>query len=501
MAIAPVPTSCQVYTPPRLAEAMVRAVGESRSGSWLEPSCGKGAFLQAIARLGVGKNEVLAIDLERRKEPADDLAETIRGVDAVKWMCETARRFDRVVGNPPFLPIRVVDKAIQAAATQVVVPGSERRISRGSNMWAAFCCISLRVLKTGGNWAFVLPAAWDYANYASILRNALPGLFEMFHVYRCHRPIFSEVQDGSVVIIATGFQRPHRTAIRVECEGIDELCDAIGGHSVGLECSGGFANPQKGRRSLRVGNTLAEYADIRLGGVTGHASYFLLTESQREHYGLPQVALRPVVTRSHHIRVPVLDHMEWEKLRDEDERIWLFRPGKNARKHPAVRQYLSLELEACGCDRQRYKIRSRKEWYITPVPRRVDGFISGMAGPGPVVCFRAMPRLTASNTLYTLRFRDGLSIMDRYSVAFALLSTPVCEQVSEKMRRYPSGLGKLEPRDISDLALPTIRPTRFAPAKYAELVGAIHAGDAASARIEADRILGLRGASRRRRES
>lgn len=496
MAVARVPTSCQIYTPPSLAEVMVRAIGQGQNGSWLEPSCGKGVFLQAISRLGIAKHQVFAIDLEPRRQPADVLAETVRGVDAVQWLCETRRRFDRVVGNPPFLPIRATHPTIQTAAIQVAVPGSEQRISRGSNMWAAFCCASLRVLRAGGSWAFVLPAAWDYADYANSLRTTLPGLFEVFCVYRCRRPMFSEVQDGSIVIVATGYQRPNRTTIRVECEAIDGLCDAIGQWSPSRELSKISPKPLQRKSSVPAGRRLAEYAEIRLGGVTGHARYFLLTESQREEYGLPQVALRPVVTRSHHIRLAVLDRVAWERLRDEDERIWLFRPGRNAQKHPAVQRYLRMKPEASGCDRQRYKIRNRKEWYITPLPRRVDGFISGMAASGPVICFRAMPRLTASNTLYTVHFKPGISLAERYSVAIAMLSTSVCEQVSKKMRRYPSGLAKLEPGDISNLILPSVGRTRFASAVYAELARAVFGGDADSARVEADKILGLRGIAR-----
>ena len=63
----------------------------------------------------------------------------------------------------------------------------------------------------------MLPAAWEYANYAMPLRTALPRLFEHVHAYRSREPLFRVVQEGSVVLIARGYLgtvRDTRTALR-----------------------------------------------------------------------------------------------------------------------------------------------------------------------------------------------------------------------------------------------------------------------------------------------
>ena len=51
MRIATPPASCKVYTPGDLAEAMVRALGDFPGATWLEPSHGNGAFVQANTSL------------------------------------------------------------------------------------------------------------------------------------------------------------------------------------------------------------------------------------------------------------------------------------------------------------------------------------------------------------------------------------------------------------------------------------------------------------------
>src|SRR5213076_371923 len=98
MKLALPPVSCQVYTPPSLAEAMVHALGDMPLMSWLEPSHGRGAFVEALSRLGVGKQRIVAIDLDRAASPSDKLGTTFRGVDFLRWSTKTIQRFDRIVG-------------------------------------------------------------------------------------------------------------------------------------------------------------------------------------------------------------------------------------------------------------------------------------------------------------------------------------------------------------------------------------------------------------------
>lgn len=44
------PSECKVYTPPLLADAMVRAVGPYRNDYWLDPCMGPGAFIAPLRR-------------------------------------------------------------------------------------------------------------------------------------------------------------------------------------------------------------------------------------------------------------------------------------------------------------------------------------------------------------------------------------------------------------------------------------------------------------------
>jgi adenine-specific DNA-methyltransferase len=197
-----------VYTPPALASAMVETIMDS-AASWLDPCVGTGAFLSALANAGVSSRRVRAVDLDPADSPADSLADVTRGVDFLAWATRADMTFDRIIANPPYMPIRRLPAALQSTALRVHL-NNHLSIPQGANYWCAFLCQSLTLLADRGAICFVLPAAWEYADYAHQIREVVPGTFEDFDVHRSARPLFPGVQDGSVVVVGRGFKRASR---------------------------------------------------------------------------------------------------------------------------------------------------------------------------------------------------------------------------------------------------------------------------------------------------
>ena len=84
---------------------MVGAMQPDQKVTWLEPSVGHGVFLLALADAGVRRENVVAIDLDPEPSHADALAITDRSQDFLSWSQSTQKRFDRIVGNPPHVPL------------------------------------------------------------------------------------------------------------------------------------------------------------------------------------------------------------------------------------------------------------------------------------------------------------------------------------------------------------------------------------------------------------
>jgi adenine-specific DNA-methyltransferase len=455
---------------------MVHALGDSDTSTWLDPCVGDGAFPRALATLGVTPDRITALDLDHTPGQDDALARTLRGVDFLEWSRTTNCRFDKIIGNPPYIALNKLSRDLQGSA-MAVRTSNGRPVRLGSNYWYAFVCASLTLLKPGGDFCFILPAAWDYANYAASLRDSISHHFSLFEIHRNRKPMFKSVQEGCIVIIGRGFGGSGGELVRFEHESVATLIIALQGRPLANYKSFKSIKPTVSRTDNDSICRLRDVLDIHLGGVTGDARYFLLSESHRHARELPIESVRPVLSKAHHLIAGEMTQQEWNTLLEKDERIWLFDPPPHLISHSEVRAYLELPPSLGGCRRDRYKIKNRSPWYRTPFPQCVDGFISGMTNLGPWICLNVVPRLNATNTLYTVRFHDSLSQDRKAAWALSFLTSFTRHLLQKARRVYADGLLKYEPGDLLNILL--IRPRRVdgARAYYLDSIKTLLSGD------------------------
>ena len=441
------PNSCKVATPRDLASAMIRAIGTSKNDTWLEPCVGDGIFLELLNANGVPKSRIRAVDLDLQSKPNDKLAKTLRGKEFLHWSRKTKERFTKIVSNPPYVSLSAVDDRIVSSAMETPNLYGET-VPKSSNLWYAFACSLICLLEKGGNIAMVLPASWDFADYSRDLRQELPKQFRKFAVFRAAQPLFEEVQDGSIVVVGIGYQQRHETSVRKEYSYRRAFVKSVENFFTS-EAKTQLANARKYKSRKR----LDEYLEIRIGGVTGHANYFLLTEAERLQNKIPLSAVCPVLSRSNHLVAATMTKDVWQDLRNNSDRVWLFRPPESSLRYEAVQRYLGLAESEGGCEKSRYKIQNRTPWYITRLEEKVDGFISGMSGVGPWICLNEMKKLNATNTLYTVKFRNDFTRNDRFALALFLLTSKIQRRFQQASRRYAQGLKKLEPSDLNGIEI------------------------------------------------
>jgi len=450
MSRRPVPASSTVYTPDHVARAIVEALGDEPACEWLDPCAGDGVFVGEIVRLGVPTRRILALDLARGKAERDALARTERGIDFIAWASERPAVCDRVVMNPPYVALSKLRGAPRTAALAVLMPDG-RRIALKANYWCAFVLTAMRMVRTNGSMAALLPAAWEYARYAHAVRQAVVDGFGEVTAIRSTSPLFPGVLEGAVVIIARKRTQQPNTFRRIEVPDAATAIRVLGDIAQGRAPKG--ATVVCAMRPARTEETqLNELIDVRIGGVTGDVRYFLLTEQQRNGLGLPKAALRPVLTRCRHLRSAFLTHEEWQKLLDSGERVWLFSPAGAILQHDAVRRYLRAGLRG-NCEIGHYKIQARDPWYQTPIPSRADAFLSGMSKRLPFLVMREMSGLTATNTLYVVRFKKPIDIEARSALGISLLTSRVRKDLAARARIYADGLMKFEPAELGSVRI------------------------------------------------
>ncbi|HXD33060.1 MAG TPA: hypothetical protein VN643_18205 [Pyrinomonadaceae bacterium] len=252
------------------------------------------------------------------------------------------------------------------------------------------------------------------------------------------------------------------------------------GKSAGRECR---VRPAKRSAALVP---LKSIATLRLGGVTGDASFFLMDEEKRQSLNLPTSAFTPVVSKARHVKSAYLQREMWNELKEADERVWLFNPTPVIiRENWRVRKY--LYPEAGGCNRKAYKIVDRRPWYQTPLLSPADAFISGMSQQGPWLCINEFPKLRATNTLYVLRFAEQYR-QERYMWALALLTSIAQRQIRGISRHYADGLVKYEPGALGEVELPRLQPNANHRSLYEQAVTSFLNSDLLTAKDIADSL-------------
>jgi len=467
-----VPQSCKVQTPYQLAYAMVQCLGDSADAKWLEPCFGKGIFIRALSSLGVEQDRITAIDIDRENANRSYTAQIIRGADFFQWSSSVNGGFDRIIGNPPYVRIRDLPLDLQTPALTSLAE-SNHKIDRTANYWLPFLVRSIELLSQDGSLSFVLPAAWEYSNYARFIRHEIGKLFSRVEVHRSLKPLFSGKQEGSIVLICEGFCQGPCTPIRYEHRNLKTLCDGL----IANKDSRRHDKPKPKRRKTRSPfpniAQASEIFTIRIGAVTGDSHFFLLTEHQRRELGLPVESLVRTVSRASQIRRPEIGRRKWQDLCNTGGRVWLFRPPEKLVGNPAVQAYLAEG----GCDRSRYKIRSRTVWHQTPLPPNADGFMTGMSRFSPWICLNRMKGLTATNTLYIVSFHRRLTVEEKASWCLSLMHPLARDAASSARRVYGDGLQKLEPNDIASIPLVIPRTSADALEAYREALADLLKGN------------------------
>jgi methylase of polypeptide subunit release factors len=107
------PPECKVYTPSRLAHAMVAAIEPDLHDYWLDPCMGPGAFIAPLRKNGVPKERIVGIDIDPTSGAEDRAATTVRGVDFFRWCASNDQRFTKIIANPPYVAIRKLHPRLQ----------------------------------------------------------------------------------------------------------------------------------------------------------------------------------------------------------------------------------------------------------------------------------------------------------------------------------------------------------------------------------------------------
>jgi adenine-specific DNA methylase len=467
------------YTEPDIAAFLTRWALARGAKRILEPSCGDGVFLEAIARLHHGIVEgVVGFELDPveakkargRIRAAKDIAFQVNATDFLRWFVSRAvddPAFDAVVGNPPFIRYQYLEAGQQALAEQTFAKYG-LRFTKHTNAWVPFVVTSLALLRPGGRLAMVVPAELLHVLHAKSLRDFILGECSRVLVIDPEQIWFSETLQGIALLLAEkrdGRPGPACIAIRPVADRRELLRPAAeffdrgeffpasvlnGKWMVGLLTCRERELIAKLERSPRVAR-FAEVATVDVGIVTGANDYFLVPDTVVDEYGLHRWA-HPMFGRSDHVRGVIYDrasHDENKRLGLPANFVW-FGDARLEDLPAGPRRYVRSG-EAVGLA-ERYKCRIRTPWYNVP---------SVYAAPvGMLKRCHHFPRLVlnsanafTTDTAYRVKVKRG-----RAADLVASFVNSLTALTSElEGRHYGGGVLELVPSEIEKLLLPVGR--------------------------------------------
>ena len=155
------------YTPLDLAVYISRWATEKSPETILEPSCGDGVFVEALAKVK-SKSKLCFTGFELLEEEAAKSRKRCLGLPhfeakiynqdfldfAISRMLKGRADFDCVVGNPPFIRYQYLPEESQRKA-EAVFKILHLPFTKHTNAWVPFVLASVAMLKPGGRLALV----------------------------------------------------------------------------------------------------------------------------------------------------------------------------------------------------------------------------------------------------------------------------------------------------------------------------------------------------------
>ncbi len=465
------------YTPPDLAEFLVRWVKEIKPTRILEPSTGDGVFFSALASVrGFSKASVKGFELDEveaakaRSRAADVGLKNVQ-VHASDFLAYAMgnlespdAHFDAVLGNPPFVRYQYLPEPFQARA-EAIFRDLELPFTKHTNAWVPFILASMAMLRPGGRLAMVVPAEIIHVTHAQSLRSYLGRECRRLVIVDPEELWFPGTLQGAVLLLAEKRFSPSdiaeglgmypvkgREFLRLAPASIFSAPKAINGKTVQGKWTRALLDAETRSLFDELGahsevQRFTDVAKVDVGIVTGANKFFLVPDETVRHYGLARWA-HPAFGRSEHCPGVVYDerqHAANASKGSPTNLLW-FKGEVNAIDAKAKAYIATGERDELH---RRFKCRVRAPWYTVPSVYSTEIGMLKRAHDTPRMILNRMGAYT-TDTAYRIRARE----VDAERLVTCFLNPLTALSAELEGRYYGGGVLELIPSEIERLIIP-----------------------------------------------
>jgi adenine-specific DNA-methyltransferase len=456
------------YTPEAIADFILRwGINGSKNSDILEPSCGDGVFLDQIKNSKLKYKSITAIELDtieanKAKNIKLDNTEIIND-DFHAFCNSTNKKFDLVVGNPPYIRYQFFDREQQAAAGEIF-KAAGLTYSKLTNAWVSFVIGSSLLLKEkGGKIGFVVPAEMLQVSFALQLRKFVAHFYNKINIISFEKLVFPNIQQEVVLLLCEKNNSYEHFIDHLELKDASEL--------INLDITK-LKSPQKrvdfksnkwtyyfleqeeidfleNIASKRNILTIGDYSKVEVGITTGSNDFFTVPLETVENYSLQEHA-RPMVGRSVQVNSVIFTDDDWQKNKYSKAKAHLLVfPSKEKlnTKNGAVK-YIAYG-ESIGIN-DGYKCGIRDDWFVVPSLKISDALFIRRNNIYPRLIINEAKAYT-TDTMHRVFSKPGTNLRAFTASYYNSLSLAFAEVCG---RSHGGGVLELMPNETERILLP-----------------------------------------------
>lgn len=455
------------YTPEPIADFILKwAFNGSKGQDVLEPSCGDGVFLESIKNNNFPYGSITAIELDKQEaEKSKKLnlksAEIINS-DFHEFCNKSEKRFDIVVGNPPYIRYQYFDRKQQEEAG-IIFDRVNLKYSKLTNAWVSFVVGSSLLLKENGKIGFVLPAELLQVSYAKPLRNFLAHFFHKINIVSFKKLVFPDIQQEVVLLLcekngidkhliehlevedASNLQNIDITLLRSPKKEIDFQENKWTFYFLNQE----EINFLEKLRKTKLIPNIKKFASVEVGITTGANDFFTVPKPIVDAFNLKEYA-KPLVGRSVQVNSLIFTKEDWKLNHNINAKAHLlaFPQKKEMSNNTEALKYLRIG-ESQNIHKG-YKCRIRDEWQIMPSIKLSNALFIRRNNLYPKL-IENLANAYTTDTMHRVFIKEKTNPKAFVSSFYNSLSFAFSEIVG---RSYGGGVLELMPSEVEDILLP-----------------------------------------------
>jgi adenine-specific DNA-methyltransferase len=454
------------YTPPAIADFILRwGIKGNNDADIFEPSCGDGVFIECIAKGNMPFHSVTAVEYEKaeaEKARAINLHDTeVINTDFHSFCLNTAKRFDIVVGNPPFIRYQYYDESQQQLA-DVIFKRSQLKRTKLTNAWVTFVVGSCQLLKRNGKMGFVIPSELLMVKYAQQLRKFLAQTFNKINIISFENLVFEEIQQEVILLLCEKNETNEHHIEHIEVRDTDDLlkldpqrlkfpAKKIDFHMD--KWTYYFLEKEEldflGEIKSADMPIIANYADVEVGITTGSNDFFTVPQSIVTLYQLQEYAC-PMVGRSVQVNSLCFTSNDWKNNVETGAKAHLlvFPPKTKDAFNEGTQAY--IEYGEYNKINKGYKTSIRDYWYVIPSIKLSDALFLRRNNQYPKFVLNEAEAYT-TDTMHRVFINEGVNKKAFVASYYNSLSFAFAEILG---RNFGGGCLELMPSEVRDIYLP-----------------------------------------------